>query len=157
MLYVLDTSSLRVLANYFPDRFPSVWEHIEELVADGCLLSVREVYRELEAWGGAPEWLREWVEKNKEIFVPAGSEDAAHVTAIFAVPHFRNMVSERQRLKGTPVADPFVVACARARGGCVVTEEENRPNSAKIPNVCEHFGVECTDIEGMMAQLGWQF
>jgi len=66
-------------------------------------------------------------------------------------------VGEQQRLRGFPVADPFVVACARVRNGCVVTEEAKKPNAAKIPNVCEHFGLECTNVEGFMARNDWQF
>ncbi|HEX6902643.1 MAG TPA: DUF4411 family protein [Thermoanaerobaculia bacterium] len=43
------------------------------------------------------------------------------------------------------------------RGGCVVTEEANRPHAAKVPNVCEHFGVSCTNVEGFMARNDWRF
>lgn len=62
-----------------------------------------------------------------------------------------------QRLRGYPVADPFVVACARVRDGCVVTEEASRPNAARIPNVCGHFGVRCTNVEGFLREIGWEF
>jgi len=51
------------------------------------------------------------------------------------------LVTETQRLKGQPVADPFVIASAKVRGGAVVTEELKREHAAKIPNVCQHFDV----------------
>ena len=53
-----------------------------------------------------------------------------------------------------PVADPFVIALAKVRDGCVVTEETMRPNAAKVPNVCEHFGIEYTNVEGFMNKEG---
>jgi hypothetical protein len=156
MPFVLDTSSFRVLLNYFPERFPSVWAHIDALVARGELISVREVYRELESWP-CPQWMRDWLVQNKAIFLVPETAETENVNAIFRVPHFQSMVGLKQRLKGAPVADPFVVACAKARNGCVVTQEAHRSNAAKIPNVCEHFGVDCTDVEGMMSRQGWTF
>ncbi|HDK37844.1 MAG TPA: DUF4411 family protein, partial [Thiolapillus brandeum] len=32
-----------------------------------------------------------------------------------------------------------------------------RDNSAKIPNVCKHFSVECINLEGFMEQEEWTF
>jgi hypothetical protein len=156
MPFVLDTSSFRVLQNYFPERFPSVWACIDALVDQGEIVSVREVYHELESWS-CPQWMRDWLARNKRLFVIPEAAETDYVSAIFRVPHFRNMVGQKETLKGKPVADPFVVACAMAREGCVVTEEKYKPNAAQIPNVCKHFGVECTDVEGMMARQGWRF
>ena len=67
--------------------------------------------------------------------------------------HFRNLVSEYERLQARPVADPSVIACAQVREGCVVTQERGKPNAAKIPHVCDHFGVRCTDFEGFLAEM----
>jgi hypothetical protein len=81
----------------------------------------------------------------------------AFVAEIFSVPHFQQLVSEQQRLKGVPVADPFVIAMAKIRCGCVVTEEVKKPGAARIPNVCEHFGIACCNIEAFMEAKEWQF
>ena len=37
---------------------------------------------------------------------------------------------------GTPVADPFIIAKAKANGLSVVTQEVYRENAHKIPNIC---------------------
>ena len=66
-------------------------------------------------------------------------------------------IGAKQRLLGMPVADPFVIACAKIRNGTVVTEERWKANAAKIPNVCKHFEVPCIDLEAFMNQLGWSF
>ncbi len=57
----------------------------------------------------------------------------------------------------TPVADPFVIACARVNSGTVVSQEKFKPNAAKIPNVCAHFAIPCMDLEGFMRAQNWSF
>jgi len=156
MLYVFDTSSIIVLGHFFPSRFPSFWTSLQSYVDSGLMISVREVRKELERYGNRPH-MEKWIENNKSIFSIPSAEETAFVREIFTVPHFQQLVSERQRLKGSPVADPFVIAAARIRGGCVVTEETFRDNAAKIPNVCQHFEVPWTHLEGFMEREGWSF
>jgi len=154
MLHVLDTSSLIVLQHYFPKQFPSFWRNFDTAIAEGEVVSVREVLKE---FSSDKPWLMAWAKQQSAMFLTPGSAETAFVAKIFRVPHFQNLVTERQRLRGQPVADPFIIACASVRNGCVVTEESPRPNSAKIPNVCAHFGVECTNMEGFLAARGWMF
>jgi hypothetical protein len=45
----------------------------------------------------------------------------------------------------------------KVRQGCVVTEEKLKKNGARIPNICEHFDVECTNLEGFIEQQKWEF
>jgi hypothetical protein len=93
----------------------------------------------------------------RKIFVVPEAAETAFVAEIFKVPHFQQLVDGAARLRGQPVADPFVIAVAAVRGGCVVTEETHRPHAAKIPNVCEHFRVNCTNLEGFLEGKGWTF
>jgi hypothetical protein len=67
------------------------------------------------------------------------------------------VISQKALYKGTPVADPFVVASALVSEAVVISEEVLRPNAARIPNICEHFEVECQNLEWLMTQLGWSF
>ncbi len=60
-------------------------------------------------------------------------------------------------MQGKPVADPFVIAKANAIGGCVVTQEKFRKNAAKIPNICKHFEIRFTNLEGFMEKVDWIF
>lgn len=153
---MFDTSSFRVLGNYYPDRFPSFWEMFNDLVAVGRIVSVREVLNELELQSTKAH-LDEWVQKNKRVFFAPSTLETEFVSAIFEVEHFLQLVSTENVLKGKPVADPFVVAAAKARGACAVTEESMRANAAKIPNVCDHFQIEWTNVEGFMKREGWAF
>ena len=156
MIYVFDTNSFRVLSNYYPDIFPTVWDHINLLVNNGNLISVREVYNELER--GSESFIIDWSKDNrKKIFLSPTPEEMAFVSQIFAVSHFQNLVAKDSILRGKPVADPFIIAAAKIKQGCVVTEEVFKPNAAKIPNVCKHFSIDCTNVQGFMKREGWKF
>ncbi len=154
-LYVFDTCSIRVLGNYYPQRFPSFWENFDRAIEAGLVVSTREVYRELQVQ--ASGWLLDWIKEHRDLFRTPGQREQEFVAEIFRVPHFRTLVGQEQLLKGNPVADPFVIAAAKVQGGCVVTQEVNKPNAAKIPNICNHFGIPCCNMEGFLEQNGWTF
>jgi hypothetical protein len=157
MIYVLDTSSLIVLKNYYRTTFPSLWTGIEQMIANGTLVSTREVFNELQAYNDV-DFIRDWAATHKSIFKTPTNTELQFVARIFQVPHFQALIGSRQLLKGTPVADPFVIAAAASLpDGCVVTQERLKPHAAKIPNVCEHFGIVYTDLEGFMTKQGWNF
>jgi hypothetical protein len=120
------------------------------------VLSVREVFNELQ-FQISEEWYLHWLGAHKSMFVVPSAEEATFVGQIFTVSHFRALVGVKQRLKGQPVADPFLIACAHVRGGIVVSEEQERPNAAKVPNVCRHFRVPCTNVAGFLESRGWAF
>ena len=156
MTYVFDTSSFRVLDHYFPQRFPSFWTNFDSHVSSGLIISVREVYNELIVQGIRPH-LFSWINQNKAIFLPPGGNETKFIAQIFSIAHFRNLVNQKHILQGRPAADPFVVASGKIKAGCVVTEEKEVKNAAKIPNVCDYFNIECTNIEGFMEKEGWEF
>jgi hypothetical protein len=156
MIYVFDSSSFIVLSHYFPERFPSFWKRFDELVSKQRIISVREAYKELDVGVSKPH-LRDWITVNKQIFVPPTAEETEFVREIFSVPHYQQLVKPKQRLTSNPVADPFVIAAAKMRNCCVVTEEAKKDNAARIPNVCEHFGVSFLGLEGMMEHENWEF
>lgn len=79
------------------------------------------------------------------------------VQEIFKIEHFQIIISRKNLLLGRPVADPFVIAKAKIIDGTVVTNEANRPNGAKIPNICERFNVKCVDLEKFMEIEKWSF
>jgi hypothetical protein len=155
MIFVFDNSSLSELKTLYPDIFGSFWASLARLARDGTLLSTREVANEMER-GDPREWLNTWL-KGKQVFTTPGASELEFVATIFKVPHFQALIGEQQRLKGTPVADPFIIACAKINAGTVVTEEKLKPNAAKIPNVCEYFSIPCINLEEFMKQQRWHF
>lgn len=165
MIHVFDTSSLRSLQHFYPSVFKSIWDGLNALADHGELISTREVFNELERQAVSAEVLK-WAKEHKPLFGTPTNAELQFVADIFKVKHFQALIGAQQRLKGMPVADPFVIACARAHNATVVTEEGwqhsgtqlvPKPNAAKIPNVCVHFGIPCVNLEEFMHQQGWTF
>jgi hypothetical protein len=156
-MYVFDTNSLSVLFdNFYLDRFPSLWDKFDELLLSGRIISVREVYNEIMRRDRGTRQV-EWAKDHREFFVQPSMEEMQFVGKIFDVPHFRSLIRKRETLVGTPVADPFLIAKAQVENRVLVTQESLKPNAAKIPNICEHFGVQYINLEGFMEREGWQF
>ncbi len=156
MTYVFDTSPFSALIrNFYRGRFPSLWDRFDELVANGKITSTREVRRELEH-GGFEEHKR-WIGLQAELFAVPTAAEGRFVRRIFKVEHFQANIELRKLLKGGYNADPFVIARAAVVGGVVVTLERSRPNSVGIPDICEHFGIGSTNLEGFMEREGWTF
>lgn len=165
MIYVFDTSSLRSLQHFYPRVFKSIWDGLDILVKQGDLISTREVFNELARQNVSIEVLQ-WAKANKALFTTPTAAELQFVATLFQVKHFQSLIGEKQRLTGTPVADPFVIACAKVNDGTAVTEEgwlhtgsrlALKPNAAKIPNICAHFTVPCINLEAFMQQQGWAF
>jgi hypothetical protein len=156
MKYVFDSGPLiDLFRHYYLSRFPTLWDQFHALVLEGDLISVREVYNEINSQEDAlTSWAKE--EKNK-LFLEPTIEEFQFVSDIFKVKHFQAMIRKKKRLQGKPVADPFVIARAKVLNCQVVTTEKFSENSAKIPNVCKHFSVQCINLEGFMEQEGWTF
>ena len=157
MPYIFDTNSIAALSHYYPKRFPSFWTLFDAAVEAEEAVSAREVLRELDNHTFLQPWLADWLQKHKSMFRIPTAEEIQFVVEIFKVKQFQALVGEKQRLRGSPVADPFVIACAKISDGVVVTQEVKKERGAKIPNVCDHFEIRWTNLEGFLAENGWEF
>ena len=156
MSYAFDTSPLSALfKNYYRTVFPTLWQGFDELVANGAILSTREVLREIE--DSPLENLRQWAADHAEVFPAPTAVEAQAVARIFAVPHFQNNIEGRKLLRGGLVADPFVIARAAVADATVITMETLKPHAADIPNICKHFGIRWLSLEGFMKAENWTF
>lgn len=155
-MYAFDNSPLSTLfKNYYPARFPTLWRQFDALVAAKRLLSTREVAREIA--DSSIEALRQWAESHGNLFPVPTAAEGEIVKQIYGVRHFQQNIERQKLLKGGRNADPFVIARAAVAGCPVVTMELLRPNAAKIPNICQHFGIQCLTLEQFMEQERWQF
>ena len=156
MKYVFDSGPLiDLFRHYYPSRFPTLWEKFHALVLEDKLTSVREVYNEINS---RKDMLTSWAKGEKDkLFSQPTIEEFQFVREIFQVRHFQAMIRKKERLRGKPVADPFVIARTKVLDCQVVTTELFKDNFAKIPNVCEYFSVQCVNLEGFMEQEGWTF
>ena len=157
MTYVFDTSSFIVLSHYYNDQFPSLWEKINNKTKSGEIISVKEVFNEIESYGPETE-LKKWVRENKKIFQPMTKEESQTVSEIFDKhSRFKNMIDKKSRMQGRPVADPFIVAKAIYIKGSVVSEETFQKNGVKIPNLCQVKNIPCFKLKEFMKAEGWRF
>lgn len=156
MSYVFDTNAFsQLFHSYYRNRFPTLWQQFDTLLAEGGITSTREVAREIE--GDRVVALREWAANQRDLFPTPNADEARFVAHIFAVPHFLQIIERKKLLKGGLNADPFVIARAQSIGGTVVTLEGAPLNGAKIPNICQHFQIPCLSLEGFMEAEDWTF
>ncbi|CAM2008025.1 PIN domain-containing protein [Acanthopleuribacter pedis] len=155
-MYIFDSNSFNEMSKIYPSRFPSFWTKIDEYIKNGSIISVKEAYEEVTRGADQDDFL-DWVKNNKAIFLAPSQQETFFVVEIFETKNFRDMVRKKQLFEGKPVADPFLIASAKVREGIVVTEERYRKNSAKIPTICEHFGIKTLNLEGFMTQENWLF
>ena len=155
MIYIFDSNTLIDLFKYYYlERFPTLWEKFDEMVANKKIVSVSEVGKELEDWG---DRLSNWVKNHRQFFLTPTKEELNFVAEIFKNTHFQAMLRKKELLQGKPVADPFIIAKAKISKACVVTQEKFTKNAARIPNVCAHFSISCLNLEGFMEKENWTF
>lgn len=143
------------MAHYYPDQFPSFWQQLDTDADNGTIFSTREVYNELK--GTQFEHIKEWVKSKNRFFRIPSSEETNFVAEILSDQHSRQLISQKSILRGSPVADPFLIACAKVHNATLVTQERLKPNAAKIPNICKKFSVPVLDFQGFLRQKKWIF
>ena len=155
-MYIFDSGPLiDLFRHYYPERFPSLWEKFDALVSKGKIISVKEVYNEVDE---KEDNLAYWAKGQKDIlFLPSTAKELRFVSSIFEIRHFQAMIRKQEQLQGKPVADPFVIARAKISNCPVVTTEKFKDNAAQIPNVCKHFSIPCINLEEFMEKEGWTF
>ena len=151
MTYCIDTSSLIAAwqERYPIGNFPSFWAKVDELVAEGRLLALVEVFREIEK---RSDELHTWLKERKFMFRELNDEIQIEVSQVLA--RFPRLVGEK---KLRTSADPFVIAMARVEGLQLVTEEKPngtlvRPN---IPDVCAEMNMSSIGLLQLIQSEKW--
>ena len=164
VVYVLDTNTLSTIFRfYYRDVFVSFWSSFDDLLVRGAAISVPQVRAELERLPGVAVVTRHLSELNPTFFADNTADEINAVREFVNRPSFATAVPGWIGItdpdEPTP-ADPYLVAKAilAPYPALVVTQERRAPHlTARIPYVCEQLGVRCTNLEGMMTELGWQF
>ena len=147
--YAVDTCSFTQIGRSYPsDVFPSVWSKLDELVADQLICSVEDVYLELIA---QDDTLADWAKRRHHIFLPIDEHIQRHVKDILQT--HSNLLDVKKNKSG---ADPFLLGVAMVHDCIVVTEEKpsGGPERSKIPDVCNHYGIECIRSLEMLRREG---
>jgi hypothetical protein len=162
MHYIIDASSLIVLARYRPARrHPRIWQRLDELMGNERLISPEEVYHELKQGSDALlEWAKKCKKENK-LFKKTTRKLAGIARQLIA--KHPNLVDIDRPIAQ---ADPFVIALAMIESRrdmfpppcTVVTEEKfNYSGNPKLPNVCGHCKMPYLTIHQLFVKEEWDF
>lgn len=161
MTYLLDANTLIEAKNrYYQMRFcPGYWTWLTRNKRDGRLASVESVGSELRR--GTDE-LAQWAVQEADLFLPESDDETqtafAEVAAYVAAQVGNMKTGALDEFLGG--ADPWLIAKARVLGHTIVTHERlDIVNRRKflIPNVCQHYGVECINTFDMLNRLEARF
>ncbi|MCB5285818.1 MAG: DUF4411 family protein [Candidatus Cloacimonetes bacterium] len=156
MAYIFDTCSIRGFQHIYPEHFSSVWHEMESLVILGTVISVSEVHEELKVQS-IPQFLKDWISDHKYMFLDPSSEEAQFMIDMFSLKRFNDILNKKLALTSVPFADPFLIAKAYCSDGTIVTEERDKPNSVRIPTICDYYGVNCINLKQFMEIQKWSF
>lgn len=149
MKYIVDTNVFRTLFRYYyKDITPELFNNLDSMINDEKVLSVKEVYHELENQHKKDSDFMYAIKAYKNIFQePTNEEEIETLKQIYNKRNYQNNISEKNLLNGNPVADAFLVAKAKCEKGILVTAEKFSPNAARIPNICEEFKIKYISFE----------
>jgi hypothetical protein len=142
MKYVIDSNILIDMKHFYPRIFPALWNKMNVLVASNELTSRND-------------FISEWAEENETIFVTPNADEFITVTEIMS--KHRELVKNDSISGGRAVADPFLIAKAKATKSILITNETFTPNAHKIPNVCKEYDITVMNLEEFMVNEEWQF
>ncbi len=98
----------------------------------------------------------DWAKKQLDLFPKPDLKEQLLVQQILA--KHKELIKESNRMSGTPVADPFVIARGVSLNIPVVTIEKLKPNAHNIPNICIEMGISyISGLIGLMEKEGWKF
>ena len=92
-----------------------------------------------------------WFSSRNEFFVQRTPDIATYSSEI--INRFG-----RQLIRSTAtrtVADPYVIALARAESRIVVTQEKPKDRKVNIPSVCQYYGIRCIDLHRFANEQDW--
>ena len=140
---------------YGLDICPGFWEFLVHHGAEGCVISIDWVRKELRDGGGP---LAMWANREASaLFVTSREllvvEEYGRVMDwIFG----NNQFLDYAKAEFASGADGWLVAYARVYGMTLVTQESYNPNIRKrvpLPNVCRRFGVATVNTFKMLREL----
>lgn len=130
----------------------TVWRSLEQLVGAGRLRAPREVRRELFK---QDDEVYRWVKRHGSLIVGLAPQQQRLLKE--TMDRFPGWVDPET---SAPVADPVVIALARAYNPpAVVVAHENPggPGAMKIPNVCSAYKIPWMTLPQLFVAEGWAF
>jgi len=148
---------------YYPfDLAPKFWRDLEDKIIDGSIVVLDKVFDELNAGGDdLSDWLSNISPYTK--LTHKSPEIIAIYSDILTHMQTSGLYTQKALMEWSDnrIADPWLVACAKANSFTVVTFEASNANlnkqspssRPKIPDVCKEFGVAYINLFDMMRAL----
>lgn len=154
MKYVLDTGVFRKLLSNYPKGgiFKAHWEQIDDGFKKQELISVDECYEELVRYYNEDNDDRKWLKDRKEYFYYPSMKESLFIKELLQNKKYQEMIHYKNIISNAPSADPFVVAKAKIEKATLVTIEERKPNSSRMPTVCDDLGIRCINYDDFMSE-----
>jgi hypothetical protein len=159
LFFVLDTSALIQAARtyYAFDIAPSFWPQLVNLAIEGNIVSIDKVKREilkgsddLAAWSSS-EFSNAFAStQDQDVFIQYQE------LILWSQTHSHYNQTAKVEFAGTDIADPWVIAFAKAKRGVVVSAEEYKIDIKRkilIPNACQELGVPYANTVDMLRTL----
>lgn len=152
-LYCLDSNVfIQGWSSYYSMGLcPSYWDVLSDLAREGHIFAPMEVKHELEKM---EDDLSRWT-KGRNFLFREPDQDVQLILRDVMRDYSRLVDDTRQR----SIADPWVVAHAKAANAVVVTKEQpsNSVKRIKIPDVCSALGVSWMDDFQFCREVGIRF
>ena len=144
MAYVLDANVfIEAQQRHYPmDVVPGFWAALLSLAKAGHVMSLDEVYRELQK--GSTDILAEWAKAHREILFRS-NEDQATQLAFGEIEERQPAYFDYAKNRFLDGADPWLISFCLAHGHTLVTHEVPARASqkfVKMPDICALVGVE---------------
>lgn len=149
-VYVIDACALIDAAkeyNMSKKTFSPIWNAFDELIEKGELITSSEILDELK-----DDDLISWSKHHKDFFIALSKEIQEQVSVVL------NKYPTLIKMKSTSNSngDPFLVATALVKNGCIVTNErsgDEKTGDYRIPNVCKAFNITYMDLYTFLNQI----
>ncbi|HFD6683184.1 DUF4411 family protein [Providencia sp. PROV036] len=164
MSYLVDSNIfIQAQMDYYCfDLCPGFWEFLGEKFKEGKLISIKHVYDELQKQS---DDVCNWSKQLRDLFQTVNDENtqknfadiANYVQQEYSPRHARSHVHIHKFLS---VADPWIIAKAKATNSIVVTHETRDANNSckpKIPDICDYFNVKTIRTNEMLRDFQVQF
>jgi hypothetical protein len=140
------------------DFCPAYWDWLDQEFATRRLLSISSVYDELTS---SKDELTDWVKVRKEHFTSVADKQTQD-KYVDVVEHVYGLENKNpvHIANFLDKADPWLISKACVINATIVTHERlDPPNSkkVKIPNVAQHFGVECISTFTLLKEMKVKF
>ncbi|MFA5188285.1 MAG: DUF4411 family protein [Patescibacteria group bacterium] len=160
-IYCFDTSAFLALSRTSETviRIPDeLWNHLENMMKDGEIISHRIVFDEIISGTKNPPFITLWIRKKVAYFFPMSNAQIEQVSEI--VKQFPGLIDYGREKEQ---ADPWLIALAIEKSKnatlfeiclSIVVSQENPNSSIKIPAVCKYFNIKHCSLREFFDEIG---